>query len=75
MPTEKSSAEDAKAPSDPKGSTQNGSVANVAKSNGSKPRCGRDSQARLQNISGTPRRKCRSATGKRPRPHSPRMHD
>ena len=40
MPTEKSSAEDAKALSDPKGSTQNGSVANVAKSNGSKPNVG-----------------------------------
>jgi H+-transporting ATPase len=40
MPTEKSSAEDAKAPSDPKGSTQNGSVANVAKSDGSKPDVG-----------------------------------
>src|SRR5580700_3105649 len=40
MPTEKSSAEDAKALSDPKGSTQNGSVANVAKSDGSKPDVG-----------------------------------
>jgi H+-transporting ATPase len=37
MPTEKSSAEDAKALSDPKGSTHNGSVANVVTPNGSKP--------------------------------------